>query len=169
MADTHVKSLQPWHYELILRLVRGATVTEAAKELGKSVHRCHAVYRSPRGQELYKRMQAYRIQEGLEGEGRVSPSMVVFKEAEERAARTIVDLMKSAEKESTALSAASQVIDRVHGKPKQFVEESVLSVSLSKQDAENIAAGLEELGTLSKEEKGGDPDRGTDSQAEDAG
>jgi hypothetical protein len=102
-APYEVQSEKPWHRVLAYMLIKGATVKDAAQELGKSVDHCRAVKKQPWFKQLTAELCKQHFNDDVTRllEGAAVESIM-----------TLTDLASSAESEPVRRSAASDLLNQ---------------------------------------------------------
>jgi hypothetical protein len=108
------KSLKQWHYELLLALLAGHSVTDAAKALGRSYTRAYVVSQSPLFQHQMRTIRQTQLDAAIKGDYGVKGKL---RAAEGDMADIVINLAKNARNEAVRLNAATDVLDRTGHAP----------------------------------------------------
>jgi len=107
--NAQIKTILPRHRELMRKLVEGATLQNAAADLGYSVSRASIIANSPLFQDEMRKMET-------EADERVVASMAESKIKLKECAEKAVEVLKAeleSDKSNIRVQAAKEVLDRV--------------------------------------------------------
>lgn len=135
-----VRRMKPKHTQLLMLVLQGANVAEAARLVGYSVNRATLVFNSPLFQANYRAAIQHQLDQAANG---TFGAQAIFRAEAERMATIVVNLAKNARNEQVRLNSARDILDRAGlAAPK---EHRVLNVNelIDQMTADELAAYVE--------------------------